>query len=78
MNQGFVQTDEGMGAARVPDSPLGWITVVADPDMRVNIFELVVADHIIAICNHLQHHHVFAMGKHESRFFSRRRVIGTI
>ena len=35
MHQGFVHAAKGMGAARMPDSTLGGIALMGDPDVRL-------------------------------------------
>lgn len=48
VHQSFMKTDKRMCPTRVPDFPFGRIAVVPEPDMSMQVFQLVVADNIIA------------------------------
>ena len=62
VHQGFVQANERMCAARVPDASLGGIAVMADPHVGMQVLDLVIADHVIAETDHLEHQQVPAVG----------------
>src|SRR2546428_13188831 len=57
---------EGVRASRVPYFALGRIAMVANPDMGVNIFKPVIANHVVAIAHHLELEHVLSLGKDKS------------
>ncbi len=63
-----------MRAARMPDLALGRIAMVADPDMGVQVFESVIANHVITVTDHLEHDHVLAVGEDEGPFLAGRGV----
>ena len=65
MHQRFVQADKGMRAAGMPHAPFGWVAVVANPDMRVRVFKLIILNHFVAIADHLQHQQILTVRKHK-------------
>ncbi len=78
VHQRFIQTDEWVSTARVPDAALGGITMVPDPDMGVHIFELIIADNLVAITHHLEHQQILAMRKHEGALFAQGCIKGGV
>ncbi len=65
VHQRLVETDEGTRAAGVPDPPPGRVAVVPDPDVRVQVLEPVMADHVVAVADHLEHRRVLPVREHE-------------
>lgn len=63
VDEGFVHANEGVGTAGVPDAPFGGVAVVADPDVGIDIFELVVADDVIGVAYHFDDEEVAAVGE---------------
>jgi len=65
VDQRLVQPDERVRPAGVPHLALRRVAVVANPDVRRQLFELVATDDIIAIADHLQHQQVPPVAQHE-------------
>ena len=67
-----------MRPARVPDPALGRIAVMADPDVSPDVFQLVGANHVVAVGDHLQDQQVLAVGEDEGSRFAGGRVKGPV
>ncbi len=76
MDQGLVQADEGVGAARMPDAALGGIALVGDPDVGLEVHQLVVLGDLLGIAHDLQDHHVPAVGQDKGPLLAQRGVEG--
>ena len=65
VHQGLIHPDERMGPAGMPDPPFGGISLVGDPDVGLEILQLVVLGRLLGIPDDLQDHHVPAVRKDE-------------
>ena len=68
MDECLVHPNEWVGTAGMPDFPFRRIAMMPDPNVGVEIFQPVIANHIIAVADHLEHEQVFPVRQHESPF----------
>ena len=66
VHERFIHADEGMRPRRMPDASLGGVTLVRDPDMRLQTFEAVVPDDVLGVSHDLENHQIAGMGHDES------------
>src|SRR6266702_2744979 len=71
----LVQSDKRVRAARMPDSALRRVAVVADPDVSLEIFQPVILYNIISIPDQFENDQVLAVRKDECFLLSQRRVV---
>src|SRR5205809_3311866 len=71
----LVQSDKRVRAARMPDSTLRWIAVVADPDVSLEIFQSVIFYNIISVADQFENNQVLAVGNDECFLLAERRVV---
>src|SRR6266566_6093234 len=71
----LVQSYKRVGAARMPDTALRRIAVVADPDMSLEILEPVILYNIISITDQFENDQVLAVGDDECFLLAQRRVV---
>ncbi len=53
MYKRLVEADKGMGACRMPDLSLGWIALVGNPYMGLEVLKLVILDYLFCISHDL-------------------------
>ena len=51
VNQSFIQADERVCAAGMPDSSLGGITLMGNPSMGFKILQAVILGHLLGIAD---------------------------
>src|SRR6266700_5360329 len=71
----LVQSDKRVRAARMPDSALRRIAVVADPYVSLEIFQPVVLYNIISVADQFENDQVLAVGENECFLLAERRVV---
>ncbi len=71
VDEGLVQPGERVGAAGVPDAPLGRVALVGDPDVGLEGLELVVLGDLLRVADDLEDHHIPAVGEDEGPLFAR-------
>src|SRR5215831_4341698 len=62
----------------MPDFPFSRIAMMPDPNVGAEVLQAVVANHIIAVADHLEHEQVFPVRQHESSFVASRGIEHTI
>src|SRR5438093_3414043 len=75
VDEGLVQSDKRVGAAGMPDTALRRVSVVADPDVSLEIFQPVVLYNIISIPDQFENDQVLAVGDNECFLLAQRRVV---
>ena len=78
VHQGLVQAHERMGAARMPDPPLGGVAVVADPDVCPEALQPVRPDGVVAVAHHLEDEEILPVREHEGALLAERAVPGPV
>src|SRR5207245_3047152 len=71
----LVQSDKRVRAARMPDSALRRVAVVANPDVSLEIFQPVVLYNIISIPDQFENDQVLAVRDDECFLLAQRRVV---
>src|SRR6266516_4045602 len=71
----LVQSYKRVCTARMPDPALRWISVVADPDMSLEILQPVILYNIISIPDQFENDQVLAVRDDECFLLAQRRVI---
>src|SRR5438552_6482585 len=71
----LVQSDKRVCSARMPDTALGRVSVVADPDMCLKIFQPVVLYNIISVADQFENDQVLAVRDNECFLLAQRRVV---
>ena len=70
VNERFIHTDKRMGAGRMPHFPFGGITLMGDPDVRLEIIKFIVLDDLFSVTYYFQYEKITSMGKNEGVLFS--------
>ena len=78
VHQGGVEGREGVGAAGVPDPAPGGIALVGDPDVGLEVQQLVIVSGFLGVAHDLQDQHVAALGHDEGLLFAQGGVIGLV
>ena len=78
VDQRLVETDKRMRPGRVPDSTLGGVPLVRDPDVGLEVVQLVVLDHLLGIADDLQDEKIPAMGEDKGLLFSIGVIVGLV
>src|SRR6266566_2171381 len=71
----LVQSYKRVRAARMPDPALRRIAVVADPDVRLEIFQPVILYDIISVADQFENDQVLSVRDDECFLLAQRRVI---
>src|SRR5437016_1769013 len=71
----LVQSDKRVRAAGMPDPTLGRVSVVADPDVSLEIFQPVIFYNIISVADQFENDQVLAVGNDECSLLAQRRVV---
>src|SRR6266699_1689860 len=71
----LMQPDKRMRSAGMPDPALRRIAVVANPDMRLEIFQPVILYNIISIADQFENDQVLAVRNNERFLLAQRRVV---
>src|SRR2546425_823260 len=71
----LVQSYKRVCAARMPDSALRWIAVVANPDVSLEIFQPVILYNIISVADQFENNQVLAVRDNECFLLAQRRVV---
>src|SRR5207245_2672671 len=71
----LVQSDKRVRAARMPDSALRRVSVVADPYVSLEIFQPVILYNIISISDQFENNQVLAVRDNECFLLAERRVV---
>src|SRR5438876_1902605 len=71
----LVQSYKRVRAARMPDPTLGRISVVADPDVSLEILQPVILYNIISITDQFENNQVLAVRNNECFLLAQRRVV---
>src|SRR6266567_4102370 len=75
VDERLVQSYKRVRAARMPDTALRRIAVVADPYMSLEIFQPVILYNIISIPNQFENDQVLAVRDNECFLLAQRRVV---
>src|SRR5439155_11014309 len=75
VDERLVQSYKRVRAARMPDPALRWISVVADPDVSLEIFQPVILYNIISIPDQFENDQVLAVRDNECFLLAERRVV---
>ena len=78
VDQRLVQPDERVRAARVPHAALGGIALVGDPDVGLEILELVVLHVLLGVAHQLEDQQVSRVREHEGALLAQRGVEGVV
>ena len=78
VHQRFVHPDERVRAARMPDAALGGIALVRDPDVRVEVLELVVPNDLLGVADQLEDEQVARVREHERLLLAERGVVRVV
>ena len=78
VDQRLVQPDERVRAAGVPHAALGGIALVGDPDVGLEIQQLVVVGHLLRVADDLQDHHIAALGEDKGPFLAQGGIISLV
>ena len=65
VNQRFVQAGERVRPPGMPHSASGGVPLMGDPDVSVEVVQLIVFDGLLGIAHDLDYHHVSALGEHK-------------
>src|SRR5207245_8572413 len=71
----LVQSDKRVRAARMPDSALRRVSVVADPDVSLEIFQPVILYNIISVADQFENDQVLSVGYNECFLLAERRAV---
>src|SRR5439155_17579393 len=71
----LVQSYKRVCTARMPDTALRRIAVVADPDVSLEIFQLVIFYNIISVADEFENDQVLAVRDDECFLLAQRRVV---
>ena len=52
MDKRFIETDKGMCPGRVPDPPLGGVTLMRDPYVGLEIVQFVILDYLFCVAHY--------------------------
>ena len=74
VNQGFIQPDERMGPAGMPDPTFGGVALMCDPAVGLKILEKIVLGHLFGIADDFQDHDISAVGEDKGLLLSQRRI----
>src|SRR5437667_12013056 len=75
VDERLVQSDKRVCSAGMPDSALGRVSVVADPDVSLEIFQPVVLYNIISIPDQFENNQVLTVRDNERFLLAQRRVV---
>src|SRR5439155_23224419 len=71
----LVQSDKRVCTARMPDTALRRVSVVADPDVSLEILQPVILYNIISISDKFENNQVLAVRNNECFLLAQRRVV---
>src|SRR5207253_6663840 len=71
----LVQSDKRVCTARMPDTALRRIAVVANPDVSLEIFQPVIFHNIISIADQFENNQVLTVRDNECFLLAQRRVV---
>src|SRR2546425_13200410 len=71
----LIQSDKRVCTAGMPDSAVRGITVVADPDVSLEIFQPLILYNIISIADQFENDQVLAVRDNECFLLAQRRVV---
>src|SRR6266705_6096029 len=75
VDERLVQSDKRVCSAGMPDPALRWISVVADPDVSLEIFQPVIFYNIISVADQFENNQVLAVRDNERFLLAQRRVV---
>src|SRR5207253_6327483 len=75
VDERLVQSDKRVGAAGMPDTALRRVSVVADPDVSLEIFQLVILYDVISVSDQFENDQVLAVRDNECFLLAQRRVV---
>jgi hypothetical protein len=78
MDKGFIETHEGVSAARMPDAAFSGIALMGNPNVSLEAFQLVVLGDLLRITDDLEDHHVSSVREDKGPLVAQRAVIGLI
>src|SRR3989442_10112517 len=71
----LLQSDKRVRAARMPDTPLRRIAVVANPDVSLEIFQPVILYNIISVADQFENNQDLTVRDNECFLLAQRRVV---
>src|SRR6266436_4117069 len=71
----LVQSDKRVRSAGMPDTALRRITVVADPDVSLEIFQPIILYNIISVADQFENNQVLTVRDNECFLLAERRVV---
>src|SRR2546425_3924532 len=75
VDERLVQSDKRMRTSGMPDTALRRVSVVADPDVSLEIFQPVVFYNIISVADQFENNQVLAVRNDECFLLAQRRVV---
>ena len=78
VHQGGVQRRKGVGAAGVPHPAPGGVALVGDPDVGLEIQEIVVEGGFFGVAHDLEDHEVAPLGEHKGLFLPQGGIISLV
>src|SRR5205823_855744 len=75
VDERLVQSYKRVGAARMPDTALRRVSVVADPDVSLEILQPVVLYNIISVADQFENDQVLTVRNNECFLLAQRRVV---
>src|SRR5437867_2685498 len=75
VDERLVQSYKRVRTARMPDTALRRIAMVADPYVSLEIFQPVILYNIIPVADQFENNQVLAVGNNECLLFAQRRVV---
>src|SRR5437899_9094603 len=75
VDERLVQSDKRVRASGMPDTALRRLSVVADPDVSLEIFQAVVFYNIISVADQFENNQVLAVRNNECFLLAQRRVV---
>src|SRR5438132_11415810 len=75
VDERLVQSDKRVCAAGMPDPTLGRVSVVADPDVSLEVFQSIVLYNIISIPDQFENNQVLTVRDNECFLLAQRRVV---
>src|SRR5207244_11507815 len=71
----LVQSDKRVGTAGMPDPTLGRVSVVANPDVSLEVFQPIIFYNIIPAADEFENDQVLAVRDNECFLLAQRRVV---